>query len=439
LRDHFRQALLDRDRRVANIVVDLLAERPSLQRVVDIRELEPILISIELLLEAGDFDHANELYRDRLENGGVFRWLPAFSEGMYCALSFVASEKHRKCCTERLGLPRLGYFLNETALFAMEAGELSFAVPFYEDNLALKRRSDDKINLSVNLQNYADLLVHFGQLDEAASCINEALMLADQEENDRRIVSNRLAYLGMIHTYRGHITEAIQAFENANGTKKYNTEVLRLYSLPAIHWAELMLRLGQTSRARTLTEANLEICKRNQWQHDVARCHYILGRTAIAEGRFAEATEYITTAEDTMRRGHQLLDLPNLLLARATLEYYRKLWDEALRFVNETLLLAMPRRMRLAHADALVLRGRILLERGISHSVAQTNVPQLSIERAYDDADAALTLARQSGYLWAERDALVLLTDACQTLGNVSLALSYRRDAEVLIRRLSLD
>jgi hypothetical protein len=52
--------------------------------------------------------------------------------------------------------------------------------------------------------------------------------------------------------------------------------------------------------------------------------------------------------------------------------------------------------MRLRHADALVLRGRIALDQQAS---------ELAAAEALDDAGAALTIAGQCGYAWAERDA----------------------------------
>ena len=55
--------------------------------------------------------------------------------------------------------------------------------------------------------------------------------------------------------------------------------------------------------------------------------------------------------------------------------------------------------MRFVHADALVVRGWARLLK---------NKPDA--DRALDDAEEALRLARECGYAWGERDALFLET-----------------------------
>ena len=82
--------------------------------------------------------------------------------------------------------------------------------------------------------------------------------------------------------------------------------------------------------------------------------------------------------------------------------------------------------MRLRHADALVLRGRIALDQQAS--------PLASAE-ALDDAGHALTIARQCGYAWAERVALQLM-DALAAAGDRDGAQAARREAVAMTRRL---
>jgi hypothetical protein len=98
--------------------------------------------------------------------------------------------------------------------------------------------------------------------------------------------------------------------------------------------------------------------------------------------------------------------------------------------------------MRLVHADALVLRGRARLFEARADSAA----------RALDDAEEALRLARDSGYAWAERDALFLEAETRAALAarhdpdNPSAATREREtsrrnraDAEALAAQLVLS
>jgi hypothetical protein len=90
--------------------------------------------------------------------------------------------------------------------------------------------------------------------------------------------------------------------------------------------------------------------------------------------------------------------------------------------------------MRLDHADGLVLRARIRLDRALDEAPAARRV---ATERAGDDLDGALILARDCGYAWAERDALALLAEVHEALGSGDKAAAFRREAEALSRRLA--
>ena len=89
--------------------------------------------------------------------------------------------------------------------------------------------------------------------------------------------------------------------------------------------------------------------------------------------------------------------------------------------------------MLLDQADALVLRGRIRFDH--ARGAAQTTDRQ-EIERAGDDLDQALTLARSCGYAWAEHDALTHLAEAHTQLGDQAKAAALGREAATLSRRL---
>ena len=102
LRDHFRAVLLGTGADTARRAADLLTGQPSEGRPRNVKEIEPVLLAIELLLDAGDFKAADALYRNRLENGEVFQWIPALAEGLGCALGFVRDERRRERCEQQL-------------------------------------------------------------------------------------------------------------------------------------------------------------------------------------------------------------------------------------------------------------------------------------------------------------------------------------------------
>ena len=72
LHDHFRRTLLGWGTDLAATAAGLLTGEPSRERATSITQLQPVLTAIELLLDAGDFKGADQLYRDRLDNGEIF-------------------------------------------------------------------------------------------------------------------------------------------------------------------------------------------------------------------------------------------------------------------------------------------------------------------------------------------------------------------------------
>jgi hypothetical protein len=150
-------------------------------------------------------------------------------------------------------------------------------------------------------------------------------------------------------------------------------------------------------------------------------------------GELASAGHRLADAEAALRRDRIFADLPKVLLARAKLERCDGHWNDALATVEAALRLAAPRKMLLDQADGLVLRGRIRLD--CASAAAQATTRQ-EVERANDDLDQALTLARACGYLWAERDALTHLAEVHERLGDKAKAAALGREVEALSRRL---
>jgi tetratricopeptide (TPR) repeat protein len=432
VRDHFRTLLLARDPASATTAAGLLTGQAG-GPVKDLAELRVVTTAIGLLVDADQIAQASDLYRERLANGEVFSWLVAPREGLACALGFVATPTRRNHLQQTLSTEGLNFFLNEVGLSARQAGELDLAERYYRESIDLSRQLDDPKELSVYLQNYVNLLVDLGRLGDAEPEAREALALARQASNevDER---NSLSSVGLVLGLQGQTAEALAAFEDADQIEqRTHHEGASLYGLRGIWWAELLLRLGNTAYAGELTEANLRICQHHGWQEDVAFCRWVLGQLASLAGDHAAGAEQLAEAAAIMRRGHQLVDLVPVLLTQADLDRSHRAWPAAHSHVQEALGLAGPRRLRLHHADTLILRGRIRLDHARSVSTADQRV---AAEQALDDATFAAGLTRECGYLWGERDAEQLLGDAHAALQDRERAHQHRREAQALTRRL---
>jgi hypothetical protein len=404
LRDHFRALLLRTGATVAGRTANLLTGQPSSDKPQSIKEIEPVLLAIELLLDAGEFRAANELYISRLNNGWVFSTMPAPREGVDCALGFVKDEARQQLCKEELGNSRLTFYLNEVGLFAVNSGRFELALHYQDEaNASIKTRKS-ATNLITSWQNKSELLAILGRLDEAQHTATKALQIAKDERNQKEIDFS-LGYRCWPTCLLGQIQRSAEDF--ALASKNVST----LYSLGRFQWAELLVRSGKHVLATRRIHDNLLIHNRNQWNAYVARCHWILGWCALIEGKLNVAEAKLRQAEAIFYRGQLLFDLARLHITAGGLALARRDADDALYYAEEALTLAAPRGMRFVHADALVLRGRGRLLK---------DEPDAA-ERALDDAEEALRLARECGYAWGERDALFLETEAHATHAEVQL------------------
>lgn len=438
LRDHFRAVLLGTGADTARRAADLLKGQPSVERPLSIKEIESVLLAIELLLDAGEFQAATEVFMSRLERGRVFRWIPSPAEGFACTFGFVKDEKKRK----KLSPHGLAFYLSEVGLFAMSIGQFDLALHYFNDSRAHRSRLSDTNNLSVSLRNESQLRSFLGQLTEATHAATEALRLATRMRDERQM-RNSYAHRGWSATLSGDVRSAAEDFGIANELEQENDRRgAELYSLRGIKWAELIIRSGRWALADRRTQANLLTCKRNRWNQAVAQCHWLLGWCALAEGRLDVAEAELCRAEPILHRGQLLFWLARLHVTAGEFALARRDAAGALNRAAEALTLAAPRRIRLVHADALVLRGRARMLEGQQDSAA----------RALDDAEEALRLARECGYAWAERDALFLKAEAHavlaasrQNLDNTTAAAREgeasrraRADAEALAAGLVL-
>jgi hypothetical protein len=409
LRDHFRAVLLGTGAETARRTADLLAGKPSGERPRTVKEIEPVLSAIELLLDAGDFKGADDLYRGRLAIREVFLRIPANAEGLACALNFVRDEKRRQQCEKWLSRRRLGFYLNEVGLFAGKCGQYALALSYLGESNSIYRAVNDARNLSVGMANGAGLLVFLGRLAEAEQTATKVVALADAGRDDWEQPLFSRACRGSAGGMRGQVFRAAGDFARANALQKKDDPGGReLGGLAGILWAELLLRSGHSALAFRRTTVNLSICKHSGWNDDAARCQWVLAECALAEDRLDEAASVLEVAEPVFHRGQLLFELARLHVTAGRLALARKNAPATFHRVAEALALAQPRGMKLLHADALVLRGwaRLLEAK-----------PDCAV-RALDDAQDALRIARECDYAWAVRDALFLEADARASLAR---------------------
>ena len=120
VRDAFRRLVLDAagtaaETSLAGLPAGVVTSRADGLRVVE---------AVELLLDAGQWQAADDLYRKRSGYPAVWQTLPAARLGQRAATAFVATPARCDACAAQLSPRALGFYLNAVGLCAMYAGDL---------------------------------------------------------------------------------------------------------------------------------------------------------------------------------------------------------------------------------------------------------------------------------------------------------------------------
>jgi tetratricopeptide (TPR) repeat protein len=435
IRVHFRAGLVRENPQLARGAAGLLTGVVRAE-ITSLAELTIVTNAITLLLDARQIRQADDLYRERLDNGRVFVHLPAPRDGLACSLGFVADSSRRDRTRNQLSAWRLAFYLNSVGLFARDSADFELADSFLRDAAQLTEEHGDDWSLSICLQNRAALLIDLGHLIQAESDVRNALDLARSaraQEHER----NTLALLGTVVGFQGRVNEALQLFQLASELEqRIDPDLPCLVSMRGVRWGDLLVRVGRIGQARQVTEWNLYACEQEHWRSAAALCHVILGRLDTLAGDWGGAASHLGQAAGIVRGAHLLPALPGVLVAQADLARHRHHWEEAEHHIEEAATIADTRRMSLYLAEALILRGRIKLDRGQLSLEGGNSKLRSLVEHGLDAADASLSIARRYGFPWAERDAARLSADAHTTLGNTQAASQMRRLAEQIADRL---
>ncbi len=395
VRDTFRPLVmaaagLAADTVLAKVPDETVTSRADALRVVEV---------IELLLDAGQWQAADGIYRRRCSDGEVWRDLPAARLGQRAAAAFVATPDRRTACASQLGSSRFGRYVNEIGLHAMNAGDLAMAEDYLYLAIRLGRDVGTTANLVVRLDNLAECLGHLGQLVSGREVVAEALARAE-DVDDWWISGAPREYMGRLAALVGDTAEAEQQFLAADQiVVSQDYEGDHLYSLGGIWWAEHMVRTGRGDPAATLTARNIDICRPDGRNLIVAMCDRVLGRLALAAGDTMAASERLITATVVFRDGDSLTELAATLPDLAEYARVSGDLDGAEGYAAEALAIAAPRGLVPAQCAALAARARIYATR------ATAGTPNL-LYSGRDAADAALRLAARHQLAWNELDAL---------------------------------
>jgi tetratricopeptide (TPR) repeat protein len=397
VRDSFRPLVLGAagtaaETALAGMPAGTVTSRPDALRVVE---------AIELLLDADHWQPAHDLYTSR-SKGTQTAWqaLPAARLGQRAATAFVATPARRGACSAHLTMHNLGFYLSSAGLYSMLAGDLAAARDYLPQAVRHARDAEQMSDLAIRLLNLADCYSYLGQPGPARDAAAEALTCA-RAVGAREQTRNAHAYLGWVAGLTGDVAEAEEQFIAADQieiTEDFGGE--HLYSFRGTQWADWLTRTGRPGAAEALTQRNADISSEEGWNENLARCHRVLGRLALAAGDTATA-EHLTAAAACFREGDYLTELAETLPDLADFALATGDTDAADRHATEAIAIAAPRGLMPAQCTALAARARI---RAAQATAANTD-PDL-VFQGRDAANAALRLATRHRLPWRELDAL---------------------------------
>jgi len=360
-----------------------------------------VVEAIELLLDAGQWRPAHDLYLNRAGRGDVWQHLPAIRLGQRAATAFVATPARRTACAAYLIPRQLGFYLASTGLFALIAGDLATAGEYLPAAVRHDCDVEDTLNLSIGLMNLADCLGYLGQAGQGRDAAAEALTGA-QATRDRELTQEVRVRLGWLAGLAGDAAAAEEQFTVADRMEVTgHHERPHLYGLRGTRWADWLARTGRPGPARALTERNAQICASNGWNDHVARCDRAAGRLALAAADTDAAGSRLAAAAGCFRDGDQIIELADTLPDLADWARTAGDTDAADRHATEAVTIAAPRGLVPAQCAGLAARARI---RAAQATAADAD-PGL-VFQGRDAADAALRLAARHHLPWQELDAL---------------------------------
>jgi tetratricopeptide (TPR) repeat protein len=409
IRDHFRSGLnVSGSRRE---VADFLKARPGAERPQNIEEVRDLVEAVQLLCDEGEFKAAHDLLISRLSAGGydfnVFKYLPAVAEGLECNLAFVGDETRRQKTEENLGKNYVAFYCSGVAFSNRFLGKLAQALEWWNKALEIYRQLKKTEHQASSLHNISLAEMEMGNIRQARETVSSALNLSHE--------NRKLAHLATEFTYKayyefllGNSSRAYQDFEIAlYYEQKRLSDSQHLYSLDGNQQAEFLIRLGTWKQFEAVNAYNIQTCEEYHWNTYLAVCHLLQGWSEICRGQLPQAEKELNQAERILRPSGMVefvcrLDWVWALLYEAKGEY-----EKGLQKVSDALSIATDKGYHLWHADILTLRGRLSLLQFEKENQKDSDL----LEKAGDDANDALKIADQTGYVWPKVEALELLAN----------------------------
>jgi tetratricopeptide (TPR) repeat protein len=377
---------------------------PDEEAVQSLDDLAPVIELYHHTVQAGRYDEAVQLYRDRLADPLYFRLGAYQTEIELLRALFPGSEPFTP--SGETTLPQLsdersqGWTLNVLAASYSFSGQPRRAVPLYEAQAALCEKASDKTSLAINVGAVASVgYLPLGELAIAKRNMRRRIELC-REVRDEFEEAVGHQDLGQLLAYQGAFDEAARELDVAMSifNKRAHKQGI------GVSWAYRALRallMGDTKAALEATRKAREYYEKDREEtdqpveRDLIKAEWLLGTVHRALGHLPKAETHLTEALTRCRRINLVESESDILLEMARLRWAQaqgdevtsdestRLQEEALGLAREALTIADRCEYRLKQADIHNFLAQVALEKG-DHEEARKQA-EIAKERAWCD------------------------------------------------------
>jgi hypothetical protein len=413
IRDYFRETLQIGG--VKKEVADFLSKRPARERPKTIGEVRDLVDAVVLLCEAGELKAADDLVTSRLSEGGygfsAFKVLPAPLEGLECHLALVGDESRRQKLDKEVGRAAVAVHMSWVSIFNALLGNLPQAREWRYKEREIWRLDQRIMNQAGSLFTISEFETDLGNIREALKLISQAQDLST-EVRSLDDLGTEWGDKSFYQYLLGETDLAYQGFEIALAyRKKVRPYEKFLYSVWGNQQTEFLIRLKAWDQFQQVNDWNIETSIKYNWNNVLAICHFLQGWAEVQQRNLEKAEASLCEADKILRIARMPQHLCRLDWAWGLLAEAQGDYQKGMDKVNESLSVSADKGFRLWQADGLTLRGRLRIMQFKQEGKKDTEV----LERAGDDGREALTIADDTGYIWAKIEALELLASYHQT------------------------
>jgi tetratricopeptide (TPR) repeat protein len=288
------------------------------------------------------------------------------------------------------------WILHETAACLHVLGRLRLASALGGRAASAAAAAGDRHNAAISYHNLSESHLAAGALASCRTVAADALRLAAEAgEMEDELVACTI--LGRLDDLAERHEQAEKNFGRALEIAVTYTSVPLLYSLSGVRYADHLVASGSQEEAASAIRANLDFCRGQGWESDVALA---LAQLATVAPMSPEALAHVDEAVRISRTIGAKQTLAETLLARALLSMRTDELDEAHTDLSEVLTHVQPPGYRLLEVDARTMLATVRQAQGeriaakAEAELAEQLSRELNYERGYRRASEVLDTLR---------------------------------------------